>query len=648
MTSTPFAPAHHEQLTALGSELRVALDGPFAAERAVARATWPAEGMHRDPSLSLEESRQWVFERLKHLNEHGFGSTGLPTAPGETSDPIGAVTTFEILAHGDLSVTVKSGVQFGLFGGAVTNLGTEWHHKTFLPKIASLELLGGFAMTELGHGSDVSSLETTITYLPETQEFEVHSPSLSASKAYIGNAARDGHMAAVFGQLIVGGESKGVHVILVPIRENGRPAPGVTIGDHGHKGGLLGIDNGTIRFDHVRVPRTMLLDRYGGVDENGQYVSPIENPGRRFFTMLGTLVRGRVCISAAGGIATRRALSIATRYALERRQFEAPGHPDGVTLLDYQVHQRRLFPLIARTYAHGFAQNTLLSALAHVQGGDEYTEREQRELESLAAGLKAMSTSFANMAIQEAREACGGAGYMSENMLTEIRRDVDIFATFEGDNTVLLQLVAKGLLTDVRDTWAALDRSGVFQASMRVAGNYVAERTNARIAFESLVQAARRRPEETTLVDRGWHLYMFEERARHSLESLARRMQRAAKAKTFDAFNAVGDHIQFTAKAHMERVILDAFVEGIAEVEDRDAKEVLERLCSLYALSSIHADRGWFQEHNRISGGRAKALGAQITALCAELRPHAIPIVEGMGIPESWLGTRMLDAEWNS
>ena len=97
-------------------------------------------------------------------------------------------------------------------------------------------------------------------------------------------------------------------MVLVPLRdESGRDLPGVTTGDHGHKGGLLGIDNGTISFDHVRVPRLMLLDRYGGVDEEGRYHSPIESKNARFFTMLGTLVRGRICVGGGAASAARSA-----------------------------------------------------------------------------------------------------------------------------------------------------------------------------------------------------------------------------------------------------------------------------------------------------------------------------------------------------
>ncbi|MGV8908997.1 MAG: acyl-CoA dehydrogenase [Propionicimonas sp.] len=632
-----------EQLTELGAALRIALDGKLADERAEARATFPVEHLHRDPGQGMEEAREWVLNRLKELDASGFGSAGLITKADEAPDPKAAVLAFEMLSMGDLSTLIKSGVQFGLFGGAVSNLGTRWHHDTFMPDITSLKMLGCFAMTELGHGSDVAGIETTITYVPETQEFEVHSETPEATKAYIGSAARDGSMAVVFGQLLVRGRNHGVHAVMVPIRDSdGNDSPGVTTGDQGLKGGLLGVDNGTLRFDRVRVPRRMLLDHYGGVDEAGVYHAEIGNPNRRFFTMLGTLVRGRVCIAAGGGIIARRALSIAVRYGLQRRQFAAPDRPDGVVLLDYLTHQRRLLPALARSYAIGFAQNELTAALVRIQGGADHSERDQRELETRAAGLKAVATRFANDTVQAAREACGGAGYLSENALVGLRADADIFATFEGDNTVLLQLVAKALLTEYKQVWGDLDRVGMVQATARVVGQTVLERTAANVLIERLVATARRRTEELALVDRAWQAWAFEERERHSLESLARRM-RQASGRDFEAVNRLSEHMLFVARAHLERVTLEAFIAGIEACSDPAAKATLEQLCSLYALTSINDDRAWFIEHSRISTGRAKAIGAQLNALCAELRPQALSLVEGLGVPSSWLGAAFLN-----
>src|SRR5690606_19293431 len=169
-----------------------------------------------------------------------------------------------------------------------------------------------------------------------------------------------------------------------------------------------------------------------------------------FFTMIGTLVRGRVSVAGSAQNAAKLALAIACRRGLSRRQFPRAGGSAEVPLLDYRAHQRRLLPALARTYALSLAQNELLEALhEHLTGpeDEEYVQR-QRLLESRAAGLKALSTWHATATIQTCREACGGAGYMAENVLPQLRADTDVFATFEGDNTVLLQLVGKNLLTD--------------------------------------------------------------------------------------------------------------------------------------------------------------------------------------------------------
>ena len=628
----------------LGAALLAALDGPHHARRDAGRAAFPASGLLRDPGLSISEARTWTLERLRELVASGFGQSIVPADQATAESQLQSLIDFETIAFGDLSVAIKSGVQHGLFGGAIAGLGNAAQHERFLDDTLHLRLLGCFAMTERGHGSDVASLETTITYDADAAEFVVHSPRTSSAKTYIGNAAADGRMAAVFGQLIVDGVKRGVHCILVPLRDaSGVVEPGVTIGDNGHKGGLLGVDNGWISFDHVRVPRDLLLDRFGSVDADGHYVSSIDNPNRRFFSMLGALVRGRICIGGGAAIAARRALSIATRYGDRRTQFRHPQSDDETPLLDYLAHQRKLLPAIARAYALGFAQNDLIADYGRVSSDAAHEPRDQRALETLAAGLKALNTEFANATIQTCREACGGAGYISENGLTQLRADTDVFATFEGDNTVLLQLVAKGVLTDYREVWGGLGRLGMVQASARLVGGAVIERTGAGLLAERLAATARRKGDTAAFHDRGWHVWMFEERERHSIDSLARRM-RSADSDAFEQVNAMQDHVLFVARAHMERMVLDSFIAGIEACPDAAARQTLEELCTLFALTSLESDAAWFMAHNRMSTARAKGLRPQINQLCADLRPRATALIEGFGFPTSWLGSAMLNA----
>ena len=270
-------------------------------------------------------------------------------------------------------------------------------------------------------------------------------------------------MAAVFAQLITEGEGHGVHCFVVPIRDDdGNDLPGVTTSDCHYKGGLPGVDNGRIQFDQIRIPRENLLNKYADVAEDGTYTSPIENPGRRFFTMLGTLIRGRVTVGGSaggspGGPRHRHPICVGaqavrgTPAGRAQRPGDESGAEDEVLIMDYLVHQRRLFPLIAKSYALQFAQNELVAKCHELQTSDNPDAEEQRELESRAAGLKAANTWHATRAIQEAREACGGAGYLAENRLIALKADTDGFTTFEGDNHVLTQLVAKELLTAYAD-----------------------------------------------------------------------------------------------------------------------------------------------------------------------------------------------------
>ncbi|TDQ48796.1 acyl-CoA dehydrogenase family protein [Actinorugispora endophytica] len=616
--------------------LRELLDGRWAAVRGQARKLLRGPEFAPVYGLGVDEHRTRVSGQLRALAGTRLSGHGFSSDHGGSGDVGASVVAFEMLVC-DLSLMVKVGVQWGLFGGAVQALGTERHHAAYLRDVMSVELPGCFAMTETGHGSDVQRLRTTATFDPETDEFVVHTPDEAARKDYIGNAARDGRMAVVFAQLVTGGERHGVHALMVPLRDaSGRPMPGVRIEDCGPKAGLNGVDNGRLWFDRVRVPRTSLLNRYGDVDAEGRYSSPIENANRRFFTMLGTLIRGRISVAGGAGTATKAALAIAVRYGEARHQFDRPGGGGEVPLLDYLTHQRRLLPALAKSYALHFAQEELVSRLHESVTGGPLDDRGQRELEARAAGLKAVATWHATHTIQTCREACGGAGYLSENRLPQLKADTDVFTTFEGDNTVLLQLVAKGLLTNYRQEFGSLDTLGTARF---VAGQFfeaVIERTAARSLIERLVNAAPGRDEDANLFDRGWQCKLLEDREEHVLEGLARRLRKPG-ADAFSMFNDAQDHVLLAGRAHVERIALEAFVAGVERVSDEGTRAVLNRLCDLYALSVIEADRAWFLEHERLTPARSKAITTAVNALCGRLRPHALDLVGAFGLNDEWL-----------
>jgi acyl-CoA oxidase len=132
-------------------------------------------------------------------------------------------------------------------------------------------------MTEMGHGSNVAAIETVATYDAARSQFVVTTPTPSATKFMIGNVAVYGHMVVLFARLNIGGEDKGVHAFLCPLRDSktGQVLDTVEIGDCGLKNGWNGVDNAFLKFKEHRIPREYLLNRFADVTPEGDYVNTL-------------------------------------------------------------------------------------------------------------------------------------------------------------------------------------------------------------------------------------------------------------------------------------------------------------------------------------------------------------------------------------
>ncbi|SOE22634.1 Acyl-coenzyme A oxidase [Spirosomataceae bacterium TFI 002] len=569
-----------------------------------------------------DELRALILKQTIGLADQGYGAYAYPKEYGGTGEPAGTVAIFEALGMGNISLLIKYGVQFGLWGGAVYQLGTAYHHKTYLTPTGTGELLGCFAMTETGHGSNVRDLETITTYDHAKKELIVHSPTYTAGKEYIGNALHSQY-ASVFTQLIVDGVNHGIHAVIVRLRdENHNLLPGIKVEDCGYKMGLNGVDNGRIWFDNVRVPLKNLLNKYGGINDNGEYQSSIKKDSKRFFTMLGALVGGRVSIAAASNTIAKKSLDIAIKYALKRRQFNSTGGEKETLILDYPTHHKRLFPLLAKSYALTFALENLRNKY-----GDNYGSSDQREVEALAAGLKSYASWHATSTIQECREACGGKGYLAENEFTDLKGDSDIFTTFEGDNTVLLQLVAKSLLTEFKQEF----NDGGYTAIARYALRRVSARMTQLNPFNT------RNTNSEHILSRDFQDSALKYREEKLFFTLSDRMRNFIKKKLSgdEIFLRVQTHMIALAKAHVEYYIYQAFATHIDSMEEGPERKAMETMLSTFALDAIYADNGWFLENEFISGDKSKAIRKVLNKLYRTIRPMAGDLVKSFGIPES-------------
>ena len=600
---------------AIVAALQAVLDGEHAEIRAQTRQFLATP--RRAYGLPVSEQRDHVRGWLHELAATGLGKLAF-------SDLAAFSAVFEELGQGDLSLLIKVGVQWGLFGGAVWALGTERHH-TQLAAIAACEQLGCFAMSEVGHGSNVASLETTATYLPDTRELELHTPGESARKEWIGGAAHDGRWAVVFAQLEVGGTRQGVHAVLVRIRaEDGSPVEGVRTGDSGHKFGLNGVDNGRLWFEKLRVPVASLLDRFASIDEAGAYQSSIASPDRRFFTMLGTLIGGRVSVGAGAVSAARAALAIAVRYAHARRQF---GTDVERRLIDYPTHRRRLLPHLADTVTLRLAFQTLRARHAEAMGHRDKPV-DTRELEAEAAAMKVLGSRHAIAAVQAAREACGGQGYLTVNRIPEIRADVDIFTTFEGDNVVLAQLVGKALLGAHRKQLAAGGTLAVLRAVGKRIATAVAEKNPVRS----------RRAGSAHLRDRGMQIAAFAYREDYLVETAMWRIKKRLDAGV-DGETAVlqiQEHVVAISEAFAEHCTAQWFAAAEAKAPEA-IKPLLARIGDLSLLSRLEAHAAWFLETDYFETGKTRAIRKEVEALIQEVAPHAREIVDAFAIPDACL-----------
>lgn len=610
-------------------KLQYILDGPFA------QLKQEVKSFISDPVFDVpqhlrqkDELRALILKQCKVLADQGYGAYGYAPEYGGQGSAAGSTVIFETLALGNISLLIKFGVQFGLFGGAINQLGTEYHKNTYLSPTGSLDLPGCFAMTETGHGSNVNGLETTATYQHESRTLLIHTPHYIAGKEYIGNALHS-KMAAVFCQLIVKGQSQGIHTVLVPLRdEQHQLLPGISVEDCGYKIGLNGVDNGRIWFNQVEVPLKNLLNKYGDIDTNGTYTSPIEKESKRFFTMLGALVAGRVSIALASNTVAKKALDIAVCYALKRRQFPSADEKTETIIMDYPSHQERLFPLLAKSYALSFALEKLREKFAL-----NYGSADQREVESLAAGLKSYASWHAIATVQTCREACGGKGYLAENELGDLKNDVDIFATFEGDNTVLMQLVAKALLTDFKQDF----NEGGYMAIAR----YVLKRVSNRLTAQNPVTTRNTNAEH--ILSEDFMASAFEYREQKLLFSLSDRMQSFIKKKVNpnEIFMRVQTHMLALAHAHIEQVIYKDFSQAVRNCTTAHEKQALELLLQTFALHAIYSDRGWYLENDFISDDKSKAIRKVLNGLYRQIRPKVKGFVDAFGIPDVLLKAKI-------
>lgn len=529
----------------------------------------------------------------------------------------------EILGGQIGSAIMKDGnpltLHYVMFIPTVMGQGTYEQQAEWIQKAWNCDIVGTYAQTELGHGTFIRGLETTATYDPKTEEFVIHSPTLTSYKWWPGGLGHTANYAVVVAQLNTLGKCYGIHSFIVQLRdeETHKPLPGIKIGEIGCKLGMNTTNNGYLGFDNVRIPRKQMLMKNNKVLKDGTYV---ESPSSKL--TYGTMMFVRVVIVQDAADYLKKAVIIAIRYSCVRRQSQPKPDEPEPQILDYITQQYKLFPLISTYYAFRYSATWLWDMYNNVSSELEAGMLDQLpELHALACCLKAISSSDAALGIEMCRLACGGHGYMMSSNLPTTYGLVTAMCTYEGENTVLLLQTARFLMK----AW-----------QIKVDGQKLTPTVE-------YLQSAR-----DTVYQRNVHWiistlqYVAARKIELAWQHMNERIQKGISSE--DAWNQTSIELTAAAEAHGRAFIVSMYcttMEDIKKTVSKPLRLVLIQLLDLYGITTAFKCLGDILRFTKATGADIEDLQLWLEELLTLLRPNAVGLVDSFDVRDEVLSSAL-------
>ncbi|EON62833.1 acyl-CoA oxidase [Coniosporium apollinis CBS 100218] len=516
---------------------------------------------------------------------------------------------------------------------------TPEQRERFWKPADNYEIIGCYAQTELGHGSNVRGLETTATWNSDDKTFTIHSPHLTASKWWIGSLGRTANHAVVMAQLIIDGKPYGPHPFVVQIRDlkTHEPLENIHVGDIGPKFGYNTMDNGFLLFNQVKIPHINMLARFSAVDpKTNKYVRPA-NPALVYGTL--TWVRSTIVLQAGGVLA--RGVTIATRYCAVRRQFQDRDAKEGekgeTQVLNYTMVQIRLLTLLAATFALHFTGKGMMGLYEENQkkmsadagqaadtkrgAGPEETHSGSdllADLHATSCGLKSLASTTAAEGLEVCRRACGGHGYSNFSGIGPWYSDYLPTTTWEGDNYMLTQQVARYLLKSAR---SVLKGNKPTNDTTRILAHFL-RKSDIGAAFDVLGR------DQDLVSAFAWRTAFL------TFEALKHRDEQKK------AWNDLLVDFYRLSKAHSQYLVVKNFFEALEAPAthnelDPETLGLLYKLFRLYALHTLEQEASEFFSSSACTVRQITlARNNAVMKLLEEIRPHAVRLVDSWDFPD--------------